>query len=60
MALTACGITSSPERTTEKFFSAVKSGDIDKSIECFILVSIKKLEKLFIAPKARLRLHETV
>lgn len=35
MALTACGITSSPERTTEKFFSAVKSGDIDKSIECF-------------------------
>ena len=25
-----------------------------------ILVSIKKLEKLFIAPKARLRLHETV
>ena len=24
-----------------------------------ILVSIKKLEKLFIAPKARLRLHET-
>ena len=24
------------------------------------LVSIKKLEKLFIAPKARLRLHETV
>ena len=26
----------------------------------FILVSIKKLEKLFIAPKARLRLHETV
>ncbi len=35
LALTACGTVSSPERTTEKFFGAVKAGDIDKSIECF-------------------------
>lgn len=44
MALTACGITSSPERTTEKFFSAVKSGDIDKAIECFTPVVQKQYQ----------------
>ena len=35
LALTACGTISSPERTAEKFFGAVKAGDIEKSIECF-------------------------
>ncbi len=31
-----CGANSSPKKITEKFFSGVKSGDIDKSIECMV------------------------
>lgn len=34
IVFTGCGVGSSPEKVTEKFFSGVKSGDIDKSIEC--------------------------
>lgn len=33
--LPACGSQSSPERTVDKYFSAVKTGDLDKAIECF-------------------------
>ena len=33
--LPACGSSSSPERTADKYFSAVKTGDLDKAIECF-------------------------
>lgn len=34
LVLVGCGANSSPEKITEKFFSGVKAGDIDKSIEC--------------------------
>lgn len=30
--LPACGSLSSPERTADKYFSAVKTGDLDKAI----------------------------
>lgn len=33
--LPACGSPSSPERTADKYFRAVKNGDLDKAIECF-------------------------
>ena len=35
MMLSACGNSSSPEKTAETFFAAVKSGDIDKAIGCY-------------------------
>ena len=35
VVLTSCGSSSSPERTAEKYFSAVKAGDLDKAMECF-------------------------
>lgn len=33
--LSGCGSTSSPKKVTQSFFSAVKSGDMEKAIECF-------------------------
>lgn len=36
LLLTACGSSGSPEKTVGKFFGAVKSGDVDKAIECFM------------------------
>jgi len=33
--VTACGMLSSPESTVEKYFGAVKAGDLEKSMECF-------------------------
>lgn len=35
VVLSACGNSSSPERTAEKYFSAVKAGDLDKAMSCF-------------------------
>lgn len=32
--LAACGNSSSPKKTTEKYFSAIKAGDLDKAISC--------------------------
>lgn len=33
--LSACGVRSSPESITQEFFSAVKTGDMERGIECF-------------------------
>ena len=35
MLLTSCGKSSSPERLVEKFFEAVKAGDMETSMACF-------------------------
>ena len=47
LSMASCGISSSPEKTIEAYFSAVKGGDVEKAIEYLTPAKQKQFEAAY-------------